>query len=96
MRIISSIYPLLCSLSLFGNSVCGFQEKTDTTAIPIPEYVITAQRNKTSSINRPESISKLTSPDPHLVTATSTPDALSAIPGVWMQKTNLGGGSPSF
>lgn len=87
-------FPLAGSFSLFGNSICEILERTDTISIPIPEYVITAQRNKTSSINRPESISKLTSPDPHLVTATSAPDALSAIPGVWMQKTNLGGGSP--
>jgi iron complex outermembrane receptor protein/hemoglobin/transferrin/lactoferrin receptor protein len=32
--------------------------------------------------------------DPRLGSASSTPDALSVVPGVWMQQTNLGGGSP--
>lgn len=82
------------SLSLLGNRHLTSFDASDTTAIAIPEFVITAQRNKTSNLERPESISKLTNQDPHLYTATSVPDALSFIPGVWMQKTNLGGGSP--
>ncbi|MEN8227819.1 MAG: TonB-dependent receptor [Bacteroidota bacterium] len=92
--IFTIIIPLLGSIPLLGNSVVEIQERSDTAAILIPEFVITAQRDRTNNIDRPEAISKLTRPDPHLVTATSTPDALSAMPGVWMQKTNLGGGSP--
>lgn len=67
---------------------------TDTTFILIPEIVISAQRSKTDNINRPESISTMSNMDPRLGSATSTPDALSAVPGVWMHQTNLGGGSP--
>ncbi len=94
MRILLRIGALLLTLVLFTNPVRAVQQDTGTTIIPIPEYVITAQRSKTPNIYRPESISKMTGTDQHLVSATSTPDALSAIPGVWMQRTNLGGGSP--
>ena len=45
-------------------------------------------------IDRPEAITTLNNQDIRLGTATSTPDALSVMPGVWMQQTNLGGGSP--
>ncbi len=68
--------------------------ETDTTFILIPEIVISAQRTNTDNINRPESISTISNADPRLGSATSTPDALSVVPGVWMQQTNLGGGSP--
>jgi len=70
------------------------QEINDTSFILIPEIVIIAQRTKTDNINRPESISTINSLDTRLGTAMSTPDALGVIPGVWMQQTNLGGGSP--
>lgn len=70
------------------------KEKSDTSFILIPEIVIIAQRTKTDNINRPESISTISNLDPRLGTAMSTPDALEVIPGVWMQQTNLGGGSP--
>ena len=94
MRTIILAGALLNALVLFTIPVRAIQQEPDTTVIHIPEYVITAQRSETPNINRPESISKMTGKDPHLVAATSTPDALSAIPGVWMQRTNLGGGSP--
>lgn len=69
-------------------------EESDTSFILIPEIVITAQRTKTDNINRPESISTMSNLDMRLGTAMSTPDALDVLPGVWMQQTNLGGGSP--
>ena len=85
---------LLGSILMMESVLAQVQEANDTSLIPIPEIVITAQRNKTSNINRPESISKMDRTNPHLATSQSTPDALSTVPGVWMQKTNLGGGSP--
>jgi len=80
--------------SIYGQNEGFDRENADTTYIPIEEIVIIAQRSKTNTINRPESISTLNGQDPHLGTAVSTPEALSVIPGVWMQQTNLGGGSP--
>jgi iron complex outermembrane receptor protein/hemoglobin/transferrin/lactoferrin receptor protein len=81
-------------ISAYGQHDSIVQEKADTNFILIPEIVITAQRIETDNINRPESISTLSNLDPRLGSATSTPDALSVVPGVWMQQTNLGGGSP--
>jgi len=80
--------------SVYGQNNGDLYEQTDTTYIPIEEIVIIAQRSKTNTIDRPESISTLSGKDPRIGCATSTPDALAVIPGVWMQQTNLGGGSP--
>ena len=81
-------------LSAYSQNDDHVQEEPDTTFILIPEIVISAQRIKTDNINRPESISTINNLDTRLGTAMSTPDALDVIPGVWMQQTNLGGGSP--
>ena len=81
-------------IPLYGQDKVSREETIDTAFILIDEIVFIAQRNNTNIINRPESISTIDSEDPRLGTATSTPDALSVIPGIWMQQTNLGGGSP--
>lgn len=75
------VVPLLSSCLLLENSMAQVQENKDMSLIPIPEIVITAQRDKTSQIIRPESISKMDSSDPHLATTQSTPDALATVPG---------------
>ena len=85
-------FPFICPA--FGQQDGLSEEKTDTSRILIPEIVIIAQRSKTEMIDRPEAITTLNNQDIRLGTATSTPDALSVMPGVWMQQTNLGGGSP--
>lgn len=80
--------------SAYGQQDSSMPEKTDTTFILIPEIIISAQRSETEKINRPEAISTMSNLDTRMGTAMSTPDALAVIPGVWMQQTNLGGGSP--
>jgi len=56
--------------------------------------VITAQRYETSQFNRPEAISVLTQKELTQRASRSTPEALIGTTGVWLQKTNHGGGSP--
>jgi len=56
--------------------------------------VITAQRYETSQFNRPEALSVVTQKDLVQRAPRSTPEALMGTTGVWLQKTNHGGGSP--
>ncbi|WP_051360201.1 TonB-dependent receptor [Adhaeribacter aquaticus] len=56
--------------------------------------VITAQRYETNQFNRPEAISVITQKELDQRAPRSTPEALMGTTGVWMQKTNHGGGSP--
>lgn len=55
--------------------------------------VISAERHDTNSFDQPESIGYLDRALFKSVSPMSMPQALSYIPGVWMQKTNHGGGS---
>ena len=56
--------------------------------------VITAQRYETDQFNRPEALSVLTQKELEQRSPRSTPEALMGTTGVWLQKTNHGGGSP--
>ncbi len=56
--------------------------------------VITAQRYETNQFDRPEALSVVTQKDLVQRAPRSTPEALMGTTGVWLQKTNHGGGSP--
>ncbi len=56
--------------------------------------VVTAQRYETNQFDSPEAISVLTQKQLLQNPPRSTPEALMGLPGVWLQKTNHGGGSP--
>lgn len=65
------------------------------TAKSLPEFeVISASRRNTSSLKLPFASSILTKPSQSENIPRSTPESLSIIPGVFVQKTNHGGGSP--
>lgn len=55
--------------------------------------IISAQRYETSSFERPESVAFMSKKQLSQLSPMSMPDALAHVPGVWMQKTNHGGGS---
>ena len=55
--------------------------------------IISAQRNETEVFDRPESVGYLDRSQLKSISPMSMPQALSFVPGVWMQKTNHGGGS---
>ena len=55
--------------------------------------IVSAQRNETEVFGRPESVGYLDKTRLNSISPMSMPEALSFVPGVWMQKTNHGGGS---
>lgn len=55
--------------------------------------IISAQRYETDAFERPESVAYLSKRQLLQLSPMSMPDALSHVAGVWMQKTNHGGGS---
>lgn len=56
--------------------------------------VVTATKNKLVSHKLPEAVSVLTEKELIINAPRSMAEALIGVPGVWMQKTNHGGGSP--
>lgn len=56
--------------------------------------VVTATKNKLVSHKLPEAVSVLTEEELIINAPRSMAEALIGVPGVWMQKTNHGGGSP--
>jgi hemoglobin/transferrin/lactoferrin receptor protein len=58
------------------------------------EIVVTASRQKTYQLKTPEAIRVLDSKSIRKYQARTTPEALQLTPGVFVQKTNHGGGSP--
>lgn len=60
----------------------------------LSEIVITAQRSATNRFSTPEAIDVITSKRIEKFQSRSTPEALTNINGVFVQKTNHGGGSP--
>lgn len=88
-------------LIVFGflQNLFGFQNlKIDTlgidTSIVYDEFVITAHRQLSHKNDRPEAISILGEKALTKDAPMSLTHAISQMPGVWMQKTNHGGGSP--
>lgn len=85
-----TIYSLFFLFS-FGYSEIKAQSVTDST---LNEVIVTATRQKSSPNNLPYSLNKITATDIHNYSFRTTPEALSGATGIFVQKTNLGGGSP--
>lgn len=74
-------------------------ERLDVTLQPAliqlnDQVVVTAQRYETRAFERPEAVTVLTRRDLSQSSLRSTPEALMGQSGVFLQKTNHGGGSP--
>jgi outer membrane receptor protein involved in Fe transport len=67
----------------------GQNNHPDTLA----NVVVSASRQQISNLKTPYSVSIFTQKDIENLASRATPDMLSNIPGVFIQKTNLGGGS---
>ncbi len=90
------LISVICLLpgNVAGNSPDTLQVQDTVLSRTLSEIVITASRYGTVGINTPEAIKvadELTIRENQLRTA---PEALSISPGVFVQKTNHGGGSP--
>ncbi len=92
MKLWCSIFLLLITGTAGAQVI---DEKDSLTTIMLEdEVVISAFRQRSDAFMRPESISYLRKKEIEGRVPMSTPDLVSAIPGIWMQKTNHGGGSP--
>jgi iron complex outermembrane receptor protein/hemoglobin/transferrin/lactoferrin receptor protein len=85
-------------LALHSGSLLAFSTSDDETDTTKTIYlnnvvVVIAQRDETNTFDRSESIGFLNKPQLDFLSPMSAPQALSYVPGVWMQKTNHGGGS---
>ena len=85
---------LAIATSVYGQGNQSSPEDTVRQTIFLnDEIVIVAQRMGNVLFDRPEAISVLTGKDLRALSPMTMPDVLAVMPGVWMQKTNHGGGS---
>lgn len=82
---------MICLLPL---PLLSQSEKKDTLVKGLEEVVVIAQRRQQKNIMVPYSVSAVTEEEFSRLGSRNTPDALSGINGVFMQRTNFGGGSP--
>lgn len=68
--------------------------KKDTITVSLDEIVVTAQRHKQQNLFVPYSVSTISQQSIGEINSRSTPEALMGMNGVFVQKTNHGGGSP--
>ncbi len=81
---------ILLSVSWFTPFVIfGQKNNPDTLA----NVVVSASRQQISNLKTPYSVSVFQQKDIEKLASRATPDMLSNLPGVFIQKTNLGGGS---
>ncbi|OQX75942.1 MAG: hypothetical protein B6D64_10785 [Bacteroidetes bacterium 4484_276] len=82
-------------IEISGNGVEGFLIYLQPTNITLNnDFVITARRIETSGFTSPEPITVVNSLQLEQEAPRSTPEALIGATGVFLQKTNHGGGSP--
>lgn len=77
-----------------GIILCGFLYAQTDTAVLLKEVSVTATRKNQLSLLSPYSISKLSLQSIDQFQSRTTPEALIGNAGVFVQKTNHGGGSP--
>jgi len=85
--------PFLGLFILLGIQTLDAQTVADTS-LTLSELVVTAQRSAKSRFGTPEAIEVLGLKALRSKQLRSSPEALSALPGLFVQKTNHGGGSP--
>lgn len=89
------LYLLFVIVLTIDIGVWASSEDSDTisTIYLNNSLIISAQRFETNAFERPESVGYLGKTQLQGLSPMSMPEALSHIPGVWIQKTNHGGGS---
>jgi len=78
---------------LFFEQTIDAQSLVDSSQT-LGELVVTAQRSATSRFITPEAIAVLNHKTHRVLQLRTAPEALAALPGLFVQKTNHGGGSP--
>lgn len=89
MRFFFFFFVCTSSLGLFAQS-----GNKDSVGKSLEEVVVIAQRQQQQSLIVPYSVSVVKEDELSRLGSRNTPDALAGINGVFMQRTNFGGGSP--
>jgi outer membrane receptor protein involved in Fe transport len=84
-----SIFFVLIVLSFYANG-----QADSTTVFPIQEVVVTSQRIPQNQVAIPYSVNSISRKEMDHLGPRTTPEALMSTNGVFVQKTNHGGGSP--
>ncbi|MDP3392753.1 TonB-dependent siderophore receptor [Sediminibacterium sp.] len=79
---------------MLGVIMCNTIYAQNDTAILLQDVMVTATRNKQTNLLSPYSVSKLSTQDIQQFQTRTSPEALVGTAGVFVQKTNHGGGSP--
>ncbi len=85
-----AIFLLLVSLNVFAQN----NKITDTSILKLNEVVVTAQRHQQINLVTASSVKTISKKDFEEYQYRTTPEALMSMNGVFVQKTNHGGGSP--
>jgi hemoglobin/transferrin/lactoferrin receptor protein len=87
---------LLAKVGVIKDTASILTSKIDSLSIEkeLSEIVITAQRSETNRFSTAEAIDVIQLKNGHTFQARTTPEALTNSNGVFVQKTNHGGGSP--
>jgi outer membrane cobalamin receptor len=91
-NIFFTIFLLLSSLLVVAQQ--SNNEKKDTSILKLNEVVVTAQRQQQQNLLVPYSVNTLGRKEMDDYQFRTTPEAMMAMNGVFVQKTNHGGGSP--
>ena len=88
-------FGFLILLLTYLNAQSSQSDEADTLSVIYlnNSVIISAQRYETNEFERSESIAHLKKAQLNVLSPMSMPEALSNVPGIWMQKTNHGGGS---
>lgn len=86
---LSCLYSLL-----FGQDKNLDDNRDSLVSFPLSEAVITASRVATFQLNTPEAIEVIKNSTIQRCQLRTGPEALFIMPGIFVQKTNYGGGSP--
>lgn len=89
-----TILLLLCIWGMLTANAQHPESSPDTSITSLDEVVLTALRTKQENLRVPYTVNSISGKWLHEFSPRSTPEALMAMPGVFVQKTNYGGGSP--
>lgn len=94
MKSLIIFFALWLTAHFGAGAQTAMEQKEDTITRLLDEVVLTAQRNKQQNLLVPYSVSSLSKKKLQEFTPRTSPEALMGMNGVFVQKTNHGGGSP--
>ena len=94
LKVFYFVFSIFITAPLNGQNIYGYVKQDTLLTKEMGEVVITATRYPTHQLNIPEAIRRLDSYTISKYQARTSAEALNITPGVFVQKTNHGGGSP--